>query len=178
MTIKPRVLLIGHGTAGKAARSVMEQFGIPCTIWTSQHIGSRQDILDHDVLIHAIRLADNPSRISPPFLVKEDLSLDRTLSVICDISCDMGNPRNTLPIYSSYTSASHPVQNLAPHLKLIAINNLPSMEPAVSSTEFSTILKEYLPELPFMKISPDPKADVLLRSYQTFLSFTQMSTKR
>jgi len=177
MTIKPRVLLIGHGTAGKAARNVMEQFGISCTIWTSQTTGSRQDILDHDILIHAIRLPDNPSKISPPFLLREDLSLDRTLSVVCDISCDMGNPRNTLPIYSAYTSASHPVQNIG-NLKLIAINNLPSMEPTVSSTEFSTILKEYLPELPFMKISPDPKADVLLRSYQTFLSFTQMNTKR
>jgi saccharopine dehydrogenase (NAD+, L-lysine-forming) len=177
MTIKPRVLLIGHGTAGKAARNVMEQFGISCTIWTSQTTGSRQDILDHDILIHAIRLPDNPSKISPPFLLREDLSLERTLSVVCDISCDMGNPRNTLPIYSAYTSASHPVQNIG-NLKLIAINNLPSMEPTVSSTEFSTILKEYLPELPFMKISPDPKADVLLRSYQTFLSFTQMNTKR
>ena len=176
MTIKPRVLLIGHGTAGKAARNVMEQCGISCTIWTSHHTGSRQDILDHDVLIHAIRLPDNPSKISPPFLLKEDLSLHRTLSVVCDISCDMGNPRNTLPIYSEYTSASQPVQNIG-NLKLIAINNLPSMEPTVSSTEFSTILKEYLPELPFMKISPDPKADVLLRSYQTFLSFTQMNTK-
>jgi len=178
MIVKPRVLLIGHGTAGKAARMVMDQCGIPYTIWTSQTVGSRQEILDHDILIHAIRLPDNPSKISPPFLVKEDLSLDRTLSVICDVSCDMGNPRNTLPIYTSYTSAAHPVENLEPHLKLIAINNLPSMEPTVSSTEFSTILKEYLPELPFMKISPDPKADVLLRCYQTFLSFTQTNTKK
>ena len=172
MTIKPRVLLIGYGTAGKAAKKVMDQFGIPCTVWTSQTTGSRQDILDHDVLIHAIRLPDDPLIKCPPFLVREDLSLDRTLSVVCDISCDMGNPRNTLPIYSAYTSTSKPVENIG-NLKLIAINNLPSMEPAVSSTEFSTILKEYLPELRFMKVSHpiDKKADVLFRSYQTFLSF-------
>ena len=173
MTIKPRILLIGYGTAGKAAKKVMDQFGIPCTVWTSQTTGSRQDILDHDVLIHAIRLPDNPSKIFPPFLVQEDLSLDRTLSVICDVSCDMGNPRNTLPIYSAYTSSSRPVENIR-NLKLIAINNLPSMEPTVSSTEFSTILKEYLPELPFMKVSHpiNSRASTLFRSYQTFRSFT------
>jgi saccharopine dehydrogenase (NAD+, L-lysine-forming) len=169
--VKPKVLLIGYGTVGKACKAVMDQFGIECTIWTSKDRIDKEIILAHDIMINAIRLSDDPMMKSEPFLLLEDLTAPARLSVICDISCDMGNPRNTLPIYTEYTSKVQPVHMITDTVSLIAINNLPSLEPAVSSQEFSSILVEFLPKLlhyPYSK-TVDSQSAVLYGSYEKFL---------
>lgn len=170
MMIKPHVLIIGHGTVGKAAVNVLIQHQIPYTIWTSQSTYKKEDIFNHDILIHAIRLPDDPSMTITPFLTTDDLTVCQRLSVICDITCDMGNPRNTLPIYNEYTTALRPVVPLTDAVDLIAINNLPSLEPTVSSDQFSSILVHYLPELLWMNTTKDihPKAKSMYDSYQVF----------
>jgi len=173
MVVKPKVLLIGYGTAGKRSKEIIEQFGIECTIWNSQSVIDRQAILDHDILIHAIRLPDDHSITIPPFLTLDNLSTDHRLSVICDISCDFGNPRNTLPIYQGFTTKTNPIVRIPGNIDLIAINNLPSMEPDVSSNQFSSILSNYLPELRYMNHTypVNDKAACLYQSYQTFCKF-------
>jgi saccharopine dehydrogenase (NAD+, L-lysine-forming) len=189
MVKKPTVLLIGYGTAGKAAKAVLDQFHIPCTIITSKDVITKDMIRAHSVLLHAIRLSDDTSISPVPFLTKEDLlsfgqnilhrfqrgtDLDSVgeLSVICDISCDLGNPRNTLPIYDEYTTHLEPVRRLRPHLDLIAISNLPSLEPMISSDQFSSILVNYLPELLHFKLTKhmNSNAMILHNSYDTFYS--------
>jgi alanine dehydrogenase len=150
MNSLPRVLLIGYGNAGKRAKEILDQFHIPTTIWTSTTIPDRSVILDHDILIHAIRLPDDTSIPIDPFLTPSDLIAAHKLSIICDITCDMGNPRNTLPLYSAYTTKNKPVRRIENSIDLIAINNLPSLEPVVSSQQFSSILRNYLPELRYM----------------------------
>jgi len=179
MEKKPRVLLIGYGTAGKAAKEVLDQFMIECTIWTSQTVPNRNTILDHDILIHAIRLPDDTTKQISPFLVLEDLTATHKLSIICDITCDMGNPRNTLPLYTEYTTALEPVTHLTDSIDLIAINNLPSLEPMISSDQFSAILVNYLPELLWMNITKEihPKAKSMYDSYQVFQSFKKMGKR-
>ena len=169
--VKPTVLLIGYGTVGKAAKAVLDQFQIPCTIVTSKDVITKEMIGEHAILIHAIRLSDDPSIRPVPFLTKEDL-LSFGQLVICDISCDLGNPRNTLPIYDEYTTHLEPVHSLRPSLDLIAISNLPSLEPVVSSDRFSAILVDYLPELLHFKLTKhmNPKAMALHNSYDTFYS--------
>lgn len=169
----PRVLLIGYGTAGKRAKDILDQFRIPTTIWTSTTIPDRSMILNHDILIHAIRLPDDPSIQIEPFLTPADLSVAHKLSIICDITCDMGNPRNTLPLYSSYTTKNKPVRRIEHSIDLIAINNLPSLEPIVSSQQFSSILRNYLPELRHMKYSHEvnPLAASLYQSAQLLQRF-------
>ena len=175
MELKPRVLLIGYGVAGKAAKSVLEQFSIPTTIWTSKDQPDRSVIFDHDILLHAIRLSDDPTCVVEPFLKLSDLLIDHRLSVICDISCDLGNPRNTLPLYDSYTTVKQPVRRIDGDIDLIAINHLPSLEPVVSSKQFSAILRQYLPALRFMKRTQlvDPFADSLYQSFKVFQGFTR-----
>jgi saccharopine dehydrogenase (NAD+, L-lysine-forming) len=159
---RPRILLIGYGTAGKRAKEIIDQFGFVCDIWTSKTPQDRSLIFDYDILIHAIRLPDDPSILIEPFLTLSELSsTDHRLSVICDITCDMGNPRNTLPIYTSYTTATDPIRRIEGNMDLIAINNLPSMEPHVSSTQFSAILSNYLPELPTMKYTHEINTNAL-----------------
>jgi saccharopine dehydrogenase (NAD+, L-lysine-forming) len=181
---KPSVLLIGYGTVGKRCKEILDQFDIKCTIWTSADVKSKDVILHHNILIHAISLTKHTY---PPFLLPEDLRMlslfnkprdlydPSCLSVICDISCDVGNPRNLLPIYETYTTKENPVAPLpcCPSIDLIAISNLPSLEPILSSTEFSSILHTYLPTLlHFQKTYPVcEKARTLYDSYQTFLSF-------
>jgi alanine dehydrogenase len=179
MEKKPRVLLIGYGTAGKAAKVVMDELNITCTIWTRQHVPDKTVILDHDVLIHAIRLSDDTTNHVPPFLVPDDLNGQHRLSVICDITCDMGNPRNTLPLYTEYTTALHPVVPLTDSIDLIAINNLPSLEPMVSSDQFSAILVHYLPELLWMNTTKEihPKAKSMYDSYQVFENIKKMGKR-
>ena len=186
---KPTVLLIGYGTVGKAAKAVLDQFQIPCTIVTSKEVVSKDMIRGHSILLHAIRLSDDPSVCPVPFLTKDDLlsfgqnilprfqrSTDLEdigqLSVICDISCDLGNPRNTLPIYDEYTTPLEPVRRVLPHLDLIAISHLPTLQPMISSDQFSSILVEYLPELLHFKLTKhmNPKAKILHHSYDTFCS--------
>uniref|UniRef100_A0A6C0KTR1 Alanine dehydrogenase/pyridine nucleotide transhydrogenase N-terminal domain-containing protein n=1 Tax=viral metagenome TaxID=1070528 RepID=A0A6C0KTR1_9ZZZZ len=172
---KPRVLLIGYGTVGKHAKKVLDAFDIPCTVWTSRSIAQKKIIMEHDILIHAIRLPDDSSISPPPFLVKDDLSNMGSLSIICDISCDVGNPRNTLPIYDTYTSRDHPVCSLTDSIRLIAINHLPSLEPTVSSNEFSSILHKYLINVPYYRYTKDvcPLSAALYGSEQKFRQMIQ-----
>jgi saccharopine dehydrogenase (NAD+, L-lysine-forming) len=171
--LKPTVLLIGYGKAGKAAKAVLDQFHISCTILTSKDVITKEMIGEHSILLHAIRLSDDSSICPAPFLTKEDLDSLGKLSVICDISCDLGNPRNTLPIYDEYTTHLEPVLSLRPSLDLIAISNLPSLEPMVSSDRFSAILVDYLPELLHFKLTKhmNSKAKVFHNSYDVFRSF-------
>lgn len=164
----PRVLLIGYGTVGHACKEVLDRFGIECTIWTSKDKKCRDTILQHDILLNAIRIKPDHRDV---FLLPSDLNLpNKALRVICDMSCDKGHPKNPLPIYSEWTN---PITRLRsdPPLDLIAINNLPSLEPFVSSNTFSSILKNYLPELHFFKYTyeSNEKARILYDSYQQFV---------
>lgn len=174
---RPKVLLIGFGIVGTACKAVLDQFNIDCTIWTTATTHKSKDIiLQHDILIHAISLS---STSYPPFLVPADLESHGTapLSVICDISCDAGNPRNLLPIYDTYTTKNQPVMPLAcqPEIDLIAIPYLPTLEPIVSSIEFSSVLVTYLLELLYFHQTRtiSEKAHILYESYRTFCMMLQ-----
>lgn len=172
MDNKPRVLLIGFGSVGKASKAVLDQFDIPYTIVRSKDCITKELIFSHHILINAIRLSDDISVTPAPFLVTEDLPQTGMLSVICDISCDLGNPRNVLPIYSEYTSMMEPVRKLSNTLSLIAIPHLPSLEPDVSSDRFSSILTRHLPYLLHFKKAAAlyPEAAAFYTSYQKFQS--------
>ena len=173
MDKKPCVLLIGFGTVGKASKAILDQFEIPYTIMRSKDQITKELIFSHHILINAIRLSDDVSITPEPFLTMEDLHHTGKLSVICDISCDLGNPRNVLPIYSEYTTTMEPVRKLSNTLSLIAIPHLPSLEPDVSSDQFSSILIRYLPYLLHFKKAAAlyPEAAALFTSYQKFQSF-------
>ena len=167
----PRVLLIGYGTAGRRAKEVLDQFGLPTTVWTSKTVPSAAAIRSHEILIHAIRLPDDPSRSVAPFLTPSDLSGWRgrgDLTVVCDISCDWGNPRNTLPL-SEYTTPLAPIRRLESGVDWIAIPHLPSLEPEVSSLEFSSVLVTYLPEVRWMNSIVNEKTETLRRSHVAFV---------
>ena len=166
---KPSVLLIGYGTVGKACKAVLDRFSVPCTIWTTKDPIDKDVIRNHNILIHAIRLDD--TKDVEPFLVGDDLKEPGLLSVICDISCELGHPKNTLPIYDTYTTPSNPLVHLTDTIDLIAIPYLPSLEPVTSSQQFSAQLSSFLPDLIAFQHTRyvNQHAATMYRSYQKFI---------
>ncbi len=180
---KPRILLIGCGTVGKACKDVIESFGLSCHVKTRKDVISAKDILSYDIYIHAIRLM--PEDPVSPFLTDADLdSRERRLRLIVDLSCDMGHPLNPLPIYHQYGSKEQPVQRLRtaswylPPLDLIAVPYLPSFDPIHSSSEFSSQLTWYLAESIYLPYTHDKNQYVraMNRSYETFLRVCEEDT--
>lgn len=138
------------GALGRSGRGACEAFrvaGVEPTRWDLAETREldRPALLAHDVMVNAV-LATTPI---PPFLREEDLDTPgRRLRTLCDVTCDVGSPLNVLPIYDRTTDWADPVRRLReePPLDLIAIDNLPSLLPAESSTDFSAALVPQLME--------------------------------
>ncbi|MFK4149811.1 saccharopine dehydrogenase [Streptomyces sp. NPDC004065] len=139
-------LVVGAlGRSGRGARVAFAAAGVEPSCWDLAETRDldRRALMDHDVMVNAV-LATSPV---PPFLRAEDLDdPDRRLRTLCDVTCDVGSPLNVLPVYDRTTDWTHPVRRLheKPPLDLIAIDNLPSLLPRESSTDFSAAL---LPQL-------------------------------
>ncbi|MEW1825051.1 saccharopine dehydrogenase [Streptomyces sp. NPDC088196] len=139
-------LVIGAlGRSGRGARVAFSTAGIEPTCWDMAETQNldRPALLAHDVLVNCV-LATTPV---PPFLREPDLDdPTRRLRTVSDVTCDVGSPLNVLPVYDRTTEWDAPVRQLRerPPLDLIAIDNLPSLLPRESSTDFSAAL---LPQL-------------------------------
>ncbi|WP_019073009.1 saccharopine dehydrogenase [Streptomyces hokutonensis] len=139
-------LVIGAlGRSGRGARAAFGTAGIGPTSWDLAETRNldRPALLAHDVLVNCV-LATTPV---PPFLREPDLDdPSRRLRTVSDVTCDVGSPLNVLPVYDRTTEWDAPVRQLhaRPPLDLIAIDNLPSLLPKESSTDFSAAL---LPQL-------------------------------
>ncbi|GHI03054.1 saccharopine dehydrogenase [Streptomyces cellostaticus] len=139
-------LVVGAlGRSGRGASAAFGAAGVAATGWDLAETRDldRRALLGHDVMVNAV-LATTPV---PPFLRETDLDDPaRRLRTLCDVTCDVGSPLNVLPVYDRTTDWTDPVRRLRkePPLDLIAIDNLPSLLPRESSTDFSAAL---LPQL-------------------------------
>jgi saccharopine dehydrogenase (NAD+, L-lysine-forming) len=138
-------LVIGAlGRSGRGARVALHTAGIEPTCWDLAETRDldRRALLAHDVMVNAV-LATTPV---PPFVREQDIQggadSARRLRTLSDVTCDVGSPLNVLPIYDRTTEWEEPVRRLRkePPLDLIAIDNLPSLLPRESSTDFSSAL--------------------------------------
>ena len=140
-------LVIGAlGRSGRGADAAFTTAGVDPTRWDLAETRDldRRALLEHDVMVNAV-LATTPV---PPFLREEDLDDPaRRLRTLSDVTCDVGSPLNVLPVYDRTTEWTDPVRRLRkdPPLDLIAIDNLPSLLPKESSTDFSAALLPLLP---------------------------------
>ncbi|MFJ1968399.1 saccharopine dehydrogenase [Streptomyces sp. NPDC087903] len=143
-------LVVGAlGRSGRGARAGFAAAGVDPTCWDLEETRDldRRALLDHDVMVNAV-LATSPV---PPFLRETDLDDPaRRLRTLCDVTCDVGSPLNVLPVYDRTTEWAEPVRRLRedPPLDLIAIDNLPSLLPKESSTDFSAALLPQLLDFP------------------------------
>jgi len=156
---KPTVMVLGAlGRCGTGACDLFTKAGLPeknITRWdlneTKDRHGPYKEIVQHDIFLNAIYLSDP----IPPFVNNDLLAKPgRKLSVVVDVSCDIANPYNPIPIYTINTTFTNPTvlvkvkgdQNKT-LLSVISIDHLPSMLPREASEAFSVGLKESLLQL-------------------------------
>jgi saccharopine dehydrogenase (NAD+, L-lysine-forming) len=145
-----RALVIGAlGRSGRGARDALATAGASVTEWDvdDTRLLDREALLRHDLLVNAV-LCTGPGT---PFLTAADLRrANRVLSVVSDVTCDVTSACHRLPVYDQVTEWAEPVRRLhaEPVLDLIAIDNLPSLLPRESSTDFSRDLTPHLLTLP------------------------------
>ena len=144
----PRVIVIGaRGHCGKGAVDFCLNAGIPTSNiiqWNrseTERGGPFAEVIESDILINCIYLE---KRISP-FLDFPSLeSSSRKLSVISDVSCDIGDTKNPIPVYSNHTTFDKPTMYIpvshGSPVSVISIDHLPSLLPRQASEACSRII--------------------------------------
>ncbi|WP_072042028.1 carbonic anhydrase [Nigerium massiliense] len=140
-------LVIGaRGRSGRGALEALGVAGVRATPWDLEETATldREALLGHDLLVNCV-LATTPI---PPFVRAEDVADPRRrLSVIADVTCDVHSDINVLPINRDITTWSQPVRDVGAAekpLRVIAIDNLPSLLPLQASESFSAELSAVL----------------------------------
>ena len=132
----PRILIIGAGRCAQGVKNVLEEKALTYT-----QIGKDvvPDMSAYDIVFNCILLdpAYNHVWIKPTDVITKPL-------LIVDISCDYSKPNNPIAVYNKATTFYAPVFNYNEDLSIIAIDNLPSLLPRNSSTEFSNRLTDLL----------------------------------
>ncbi|MGW0664063.1 saccharopine dehydrogenase [Streptodolium elevatio] len=143
-------LVIGAlGRSGRGACDALETAGVSPLRWDLAETRNldRDTLLGADILVNTV-LTTHPV---PPFLRPADLDAPgRRLSVIADVTCDVGSECNVLPVYDAVTDWEHPVRRLRDGgrpVDLVAIDNLPSLLPAEAARAFSADLWPVLASL-------------------------------
>jgi saccharopine dehydrogenase (NAD+, L-lysine-forming) len=132
----PSVAVIGKGRSAKGVTDVLNRLGIVYKLI------DRQETIkpyDYDILFNCILLDESYNKT---WINKEDTP--QTDLLIVDISCDYSKHNNPIAIYRKPTSWADPVFNFSDKLSVISIDNLPSLLPRDSSTEFSYGLTDLL----------------------------------
>lgn len=132
------VAVIGNGSSSKGVQHVLQTFGVVFDI-----IERDQTVVPYiyDILINCITLDESYDKvwISPEYTHKKSL-------LVVDISCDYTKKNNPITIYKEATTWERPVFHTN-HVSVIAIDNLPSLLPRESSSDFSkkmaTLLEQY-----------------------------------
>ncbi len=140
-------LVIGaFGRSGRGACEALAVAGVPTTRWDvdeTRHL-DWPSLLAHDILVNAV-FANEPGT---PFLTAAYLErLDRELTVVSDVTCDVTSACNRLPVNDKVTDWLEPVRRLhhgPPPLDVLAIDNLPSLLPRESSAAFSAGLLPHM----------------------------------
>ena len=148
---KPKVLVIGAlGRCGRGAIKLLESAGAEVLAWDIEETkkgGPFREIIDCDIFMNCVFVNES----LPPFITQELIKEpERTLSVICDVSCDPYGSYNPVPVYDCCTTFQNPVKTILEGenpLHLIAIDHLPSLLPRESSEDFCDQLLPFLLKL-------------------------------
>lgn len=132
----PRILIIGAGRCAQGVKEVLEE---RCLAYTQIGKDVVVDMSAYDIVFNCILLDPtyNHIWIKPADVITKPL-------LIVDISCDYSKPNNPIAVYHMATTFQAPVFNYNENLSIIAIDNLPSLLPRDSSTEFSNRLTDLL----------------------------------
>jgi len=128
-----------NGRCGQGCKYLLDILNI-------KYIGySRNDVLDslvnHEIIINCIKLEKDTE-----FTIITDKNLGdfKKLSIINDVSCDITAVNNPIKLDYQLTTFKNPIYKYNKQLDIICIDNLPSLLPINSSTEFSNKLTELI----------------------------------
>ncbi|GMA41182.1 hypothetical protein GCM10025883_32270 [Mobilicoccus caccae] len=173
-----RALVVGAlGRSGRGACDALVAAGIEPTRWDLAETRDldKAALLGHDILVNCVMV----SSPAPPFVTEEDLDApSRRLSVISDVTCDVTSDLNLLPIYDDITTWQEPVREIRPAddasgrpaVRMIAIDNLPSLLPAEAAATYSADLLATLLTLPDGEVWQRARARFALALEQEGLS--------
>ncbi|MFE9769589.1 saccharopine dehydrogenase [Streptomyces sp. NPDC005808] len=142
----PTAIVVGAlGRSGRGACDALEAAGVTPVRWDATETRNldRDALLGHDIFINAVLTTHRV----PPFLTEDHLKSGHRLSVISDITCDVGSELSVLPFNDAFTDWLRPVRSLRigdKPLDVIAIDNLPSLLPTEASEDFSAALTPHL----------------------------------
>ncbi|MGO0575989.1 saccharopine dehydrogenase [Ornithinimicrobium panacihumi] len=144
-----KALVIGsRGRSGRGATEALEVAGCTVTRWDREHTADldKAALLAHDILVNCV-----VSQVkAEAFVGPEDLTAERRLRTVGDVTCDVTSEANLLPVNTAITTWEEPVRDVGPEgapLEVIAIDNLPSLLPRESSESFSAELTPLMEHL-------------------------------
>ncbi len=128
-----KIAIIGYGRCSRGVQNFLQIFDIDYQIFDKK---SDKSVLNtYNIIFNCIHLNEKI-----PVWFDETTEFNQE-TVIVDISCDYSHPFNPISIYNSKTTWEEPVFYYKPNVSVIAIDNLPSLLPNESSTEFSDNFK-------------------------------------
>ncbi len=134
-----KIAVIGwQGRCGSGVCDTLDKLQIPYTRFGREADTSK--FCEYDVLYNCILLDTSYEKLwFSPLSPKPEHPI-----LIVDISCDYSKPNNPIAVYKAATTWEQPVIYPTENLKIIAIENLPSLIPKESSDHFSSILTSFL----------------------------------
>lgn len=137
-----RALVTGAlGRSGRGAAEALRVAGLEPTRWDVAETADldKAALLGHDLVVNCVA-AHGPVK---PFVTHDDLAGPLRLQVVADVTCDVTSEANMLPVNSSITTWDAPARRVGP-IRVIAVDNLPSLLPREASTSFSADLTPLL----------------------------------
>jgi saccharopine dehydrogenase (NAD+, L-lysine-forming) len=128
----PNVAVIGSkGRCGSGVIQILNTYKIPFTIFEKDDDITR--LTDFDIVFNSILLDETYNKVW-----FDTQTVFKNPIVIVDISCDCVKKNNPIKLYSEATTWQNPVYKYSNLVDIIAIDNLPSLLPKISSDEFSS----------------------------------------
>jgi saccharopine dehydrogenase (NAD+, L-lysine-forming) len=133
---EPRILIIGGGRCAQGVKDILDE---KCISYTQIDKDVFPNISAYDIVFNCILLDPRYNNV----WIKSTDIITKPLLIV-DISCDYSKLNNPIAIYKEGTTFEAPVFNYNQYISIIAIDNLPSLLPRDSSSEFSNRLSDLL----------------------------------
>jgi hypothetical protein len=130
---RPRAIIIGAlGRVGTGAADLCTAMNVAVTRWDMAETaggGPFPEVLQHEIFLNCILARPG----CPVFVPESAKQAERQLTVIGDIACDPTSDFSPIKVYSQATDWELPALRVweAPPLDVMAIDNLPSLLPAL-----------------------------------------------
>ena len=136
-----KIGLIGaNGNCGKGVQNLLNELELNYTILDKN--SDSNTFVSFDIFINCIKLNPNSTQIW-----FDDFTYFTNQIIISDISCDYTKPNNPIKLYDKNSTWTNPIIKPNQFVKIIGIDNLPSLIPKSSSDYFSNLfvklLKDY-----------------------------------